>query len=379
MKNIAVLFVILGAFWGCKKPELEDVVPVDDDSIVVIDDGNYYMDLQEIAFPSSSPWSIKTLGTNEFLLALKKGKLGWYKDTVYQEINFPIEVASDFQGGLMGLALHPNFKFNNLIYFTYSKKANNGLYTVFLGRAKFSEGQVSNFEELLEANAYHHDLFHLGSRIVFDKNGHIYMSIGDRAMQNEAQNLSNHIGTILRLDEWGNPLPDNPFYNDENALPEIWSFGHRNPQGLAIHPVTQALWSHEHGPMGGDEINIIEKGGNYGWPLVTLGINYDGTIISPDSSLEGMIDPIHFWTPSIAPSDMLFYRGDEFPAWQNHLLIGALRGAHLNKTIFAGAELIEEKRLYPDSGRLRSLDIDENGVIYLAYEHPHRILRLRRI
>jgi glucose/arabinose dehydrogenase len=329
----------------------------------------------------SQPWGMAFPEPGKALITEKRGDIILLDlatgdkqtlTTISQAVNFG-------QGGLLDIVLHPNFGFNRWVYVTYARRMGAGGYTTALGRIKFENNQLHQFEELFVAQATTSSGAHFGSRLAFDNDGLLYFSIGDRGVQQEAQNLQNHIGCVLRLHDDGTVPLDNPFLNDPNALPEIFSYGHRNIQGLARHPETGEMWSHEHGPMGGDEINILVPGGNFGWPLVSFGRNYNGTPVSNDTAGPGLIQPIHYWTPSIAPCGMAFITGSQYPGWENDLFIGALVLQHLNHTSFIQNRLSSETRYFEQAGRIRNVAMCPQGYLYYANETSGTITRLNPV
>ncbi|KFD39979.1 PQQ-dependent sugar dehydrogenase [Schleiferia thermophila] len=316
----------------------------------------------------SIPWGMAFLNESEVLIAEKSGDILLANVTTGTKKNiFKVPGAILFgQGGLMDIRLHPDFSKNKLIYFSYSKMA-DGQPTTALGRAKYSNEAISDFEEIFVANARSNSGVHFGSRIAFDGKGHLFLGLGDRGNMQQAQNTLNHMGCLLRLNEDGSVPEDNPFVGKPDFLPEIWSYGHRNIQGLDFHPTTGKLWAHEHGPQGGDEINIIEPGNNYGWPLATYGEQYGGGTIGPPT-YPGTVQPIHHWTPSIAPCGMAFLKSDKYPGLNGNLFIGSLVGQHLNMTRFLNHTLVSETRLFQGEGRIRNVVESPDGYIYFSDE-----------
>ena len=285
------------------------------------------------------------------------------------------EVYTGGQGGLLDVIVSPDFNKNKKIYFTYAVKKSEGK-TTALGSAIFSKDGLKEVRELFVANAYSSDNVHFGSRLAFDLAGNIFMSIGDRGKRDRAQILGYHTGKILRLDQEGKALGDNPFVKNKEALPEIWSYGHRNPQGLFYDKKTNKLYEGEHGPRGGDEINLIEAGKNYGWPVVTYGREYHGPKISDSGSKPGIVEPLKYYVPSIAPCGLMIYQGELFPEWKGDFFQGALVLKHLNHVSFKNNKIGEEKRYLEDlSYRVRNVAQSPDGYIYLATDNG-KILRL---
>lgn len=278
--------------------------------------------------------------------------------------------------GLHDAERHPDHANNGWIYLSYS--VGEEIHSsIVLDRIRLDGSRIVEQERLFTADAWSESSYHCGGRIQFH-DGHVYMTIGDRLHEDRAQDRSNHTGTILRLREDGSVPEDNPYVGVEGARPEIWSYGHRSPQGLFVDPETGDLWEHEHGPRGGDELNRIERGGNYGWPVISYGFQYDGGPIGKGIvQQEGMEQPLWVWVPSIAPSDLVIYRGDAFPAWRGSFLIGAMALTHLNRLQFAEGKVVLEERLAIGTlGRIRSIAVDDAGLVYLGSDSGD-IWRLR--
>ena len=280
-------------------------------------------------------------------------------------------------GGMMDIALHPEFKKNGWIYFNYTIKNSEG-YTMVLDRARIKANIMVDRQRLFQAFPRYTEEGHFGSSIAI-KGGYIYFSMGDfYELKDSAQSLYNHLGKIIRLHDDGRIPKDNPYVNVPGAKAEIWSLGHRNPQGLAFYPGSNTLYEHEHGPRGGDEINLIERGKNYGWPIICHGIDYDGLPIGEGiKAKEGMEQPIYFYLPSIAPCGISFYTGSVFPQWKNSLFIGALALKHLNRVELKDGKVIHEERLFADQKwRVRSVKEGPEGFLYLGIDKG-RILRIK--
>jgi glucose/arabinose dehydrogenase len=314
------------------------------------------------------------------LIADRNGDLHRKSGENMQMINNVPEVWYQGQGGLMDIKLHPDFERNGLIYLSYSKFRKEGdktFKTTAVVRAILNGITLENVEEIFEALPYWETRHHYGCRMDFDKDGYLYISVGDRGKRDiNPQALDNHCGKIHRLHDDGSIPDDNPFIDTEGAMPSIYSYGHRNPQGLVKHPETGEIWTHEHGPRGGDEINIIHKGKNYGWPHVSFGINYDGSIFTNETHREGMEDPLHYWVPSIAPCGMDFVRGDKYPGWEGDLMIGSLRFRYLHRCKIEDGKVVHEELLLKNIGRLRNVRQGPDGYIYIGVEDPGRIYRL---
>lgn len=327
------------------------------------------------------PWGIVFLPDGSMLFTERSGKLfrSVHKGSV-EEISGLPDILAEGQSGLMDIVLHPKFSANHILYLSYSafKKTDGSTISTTAILKATLEGNVLThqtviFEALPYAKAKHNN----GSRMVFGTDGKLYFSVGDRGNEKEnPQSLYNDLGKIHRINDDGTVPEDNPFVHIAGAKPSIYSYGHRNPQGLYINKVTGQIWSHEHGPRGGDELNLIKKGANYGWPVITYGINYNGKIISKISALEGMEQPIHYWTPSIAPSGMSFVTGNRYPGWKDQLLIGSLRFKYLNLCHMKGNKVESEEILMKNIGRVRDVRMGPDGYIYVSVENPGYIFRL---
>jgi glucose/arabinose dehydrogenase len=280
------------------------------------------------------------------------------------------------QGGLLDIQLHPEYSKNGLIYLSYAKPGTDGGGTT-IARAKLQGNTLTDLQELFSAQPFSGSGLHFGSRIAFDGNGYMFFSCGERGTKENAQNLGNHLGKILRLHDDGRIPKDNPFVNKTGAKPEIWSYGHRNPQGLVYDKESKTLWAHEHGPKGGDELNRIEKGKNYGWPLITYGINYDGKPISDKTEQTGLEQPVTYWVPSIAPCGMAIVKGNKFPAWKNNLLIGALAHQHVARVELKDEKYVKQEKLLDKVARVRAVAESPDGFIYVATEGPGLLLKIK--
>lgn len=336
----------------------------------------YNLQKETVASGFQQPWGMAFLNESELLVTEKNGDVrhvvvGSDQNTVIYKVDAAVEHG---QGGLLDVALHPDFHETGKVYFTYTKE-NDGEFTTALGVAVYADQQITDFKELFAADAYSASVSHFGSRLVFDESGYLYFSVGDRGMRDEVQNTMNHNGCVIRLRDDGTVPGDNPFVDHPDYRDEIWSYGHRNIQGLALHPETGEIWSHEHGPQGGDEINILQKGCNYGWPEVSYGEEYGGGTIG-DTAGEGFIDPLHYWTPSIAPCGMAILSNESYPSLHNAIVTGALVGQHLNITLFSSQTLTREKRFFEGEGRIRNTAASPAGVLYIADESDGEIYRI---
>ena len=289
------------------------------------------------------------------------------------------KVFASGQGGLHDVILDRSFTDNHTIYFCYAEPAAGGARTALARARLMEESTLTDVTVIFHQDGPLSSGNHFGCRIVQARDDNLFLTLGEHfTHRDQAQNLANHLGKIVRLRPDGSVPPDNPFVANRSAKPEIWSFGHRNPQGLALHPATGRLWEHEHGPRGGDEINIIEKGKNYGWPVIGYGIDYSGAKIHESTHKEGMEQPIWYWVPSIAPSGMAFYTGSLFPPWRDNLFVGALAGQVLVRIELEGEKVRKEERLLRElRERIRDVRQGPDGALWLATDNSAgRILRL---
>lgn len=324
------------------------------------------------------PWGMAFLPDGDMLVTERSGQLFRFGDGKLKSIITGVpEVYAEGQGGLLDIVLHPDYKNNGWIYISYSQKADNGNKgNTAIFRAKLKGNQLVDQQELFKAMPNTNSGVHFGCRMVFDDKGYLFFSVGERGEKTNAQKLTNHCGKIHRIFDDGRIPPDNPFVNTPGAMPTIYSYGHRNPQGIDIHPVTRQIWNNEHGPRGGDEINIVGKGNNYGWPVITFGINYDGTIITNETAKEGMQQPVFQWTPSIGPSSMKFVIGDRYPGWKGDILSGSLSFKYLERCHLEDGKVTEQEKLLENAGRVRNVNISPDGYIYVATESPGIIVKL---
>ena len=328
--------------------------------------------IKEITEELGIVWGMDFLDDNHLIFTQRSGQAGVlnvHTGLVTWLQGLP-EVYDERQGGLLDVKIAPDYAQSGWIYFTYSKPANGSAVTALV-RAKLLESKRLDWQDLLITKSESFEDIHFGSRIAFDDKGHVYFSVGDRGNRANAQDLKNHAGTIIRLNMDGSVPNDNPFVGNTDALDEIWSYGHRNPQGLVFDKKTNRLWEIEHGPRGGDEINLIEKGQNYGWPIVSQGREYFSGSPVGEPHKEGIIEPVKVYIPSIAPSGLIVYQGSEFPNWQGSLFSGALVLRHLNQVVLDndGKAVVEQRYLQDLNQRVRSLTQDEQGRIYVATDN----------
>jgi glucose/arabinose dehydrogenase len=338
--------------------------------------------LEIIAAALDTPWGIEFLPDGRLLVTDRVGLLR----TVANGMLDPVVIGGlpalwvRQDAGLMDVAVHPAYATNGWIYLSFVEPGGNqpGASTTKLIRARIRDHRLVDQQTIFQAppDLYWDNNTHFGSRFVFDREGHLYYSLGDRGRRDLAQDLSSPYGKLHRVHDDGQAPVDNPFVDQPGALKTIWTYGHRNPQGLAFHPATGELWVAEHGPRGGDELNVIVKGRNYGWPVITHGIDYDGTAISTMSAKEGMEPPVVQWTPTIAPAGIAFYTADRFPGWKDHLLLTALSGQHLRRLEIANGRVTHQEVLFKGHGRVRDVKVGPDGYVYLALNAPGRIARL---
>jgi hypothetical protein len=328
-----------------------------------------------------NPWSMAFLPDGRMLITERAGRLRLV-DQDYkldpQAIDGLPEVVSQGQGGLFDVVLHPQYAQNGWIYWAYSAPGPGGWGTA-LARGKLQAYRMTDVKVLFSMRPKTRSSNHFGGRIVFDPAGLLYLTLGDRGDKDRAQKLDDHAGSVIRLHDDGRVPANNPFVNKAGAMTEKWTLGNRNIQGAALHPKTGELWTHEHGPQGGDEVNVMRFGLNYGWPIITYGVNYGlGTKIGEGQTKPGMTQPLHVWVPSIAPSGMAFVSGSQFPQWQGDLLVGALRGQMLLRLTLDGEKVIREERLLQGrSGRIRDVRIGPDGLVYLLTDEAQgALLRL---
>lgn len=324
-----------------------------------------------------NPWSMAFLDNGDMLVTERPGRLRIIRDGELLPDAVPgvPEVLAEGQGGLLDVILHPDFSSNRFIYLSYSKPyTDEEGATTAVARARFENDRLTAVEDIFVANTRGRG--HYGSRLAFDSDGFLFISVGERQVPSRgdleahpAQDPTNHHGTINRVHDDGRIPEDNPFIGQEGIEPSIWSYGHRNPQGLAIHPETGDIWVTEHGPQGGDELNLIQPGNNYGWPVIGYGVNYgSGLAIHEGTRRDGMESPVHFWIPSIATSGLMIYTGDRFPAWKGNLFAGGLAGQQMARLTMDGQRVLSEETLLDRLGRIRDIRQGPDGFIYVAID-----------
>lgn len=326
------------------------------------------------------PWSMAFLPDGRMLVTERPGRLRLIENGRLDPV--PVTglpaIRQHGQGGLLDVVLHPDYEKNGWIYFSYAGADASGIGTE-VGRGRLKAHRIVDWQLLFSMQPKSGSGHHFGSRLVFDRDGYLFITLGERGERFRAQDLNDHAGSVIRLLDDGRIPADNPFVDRPDARPEIYSYGHRNLQGAALHPVTGELWTHEHGPQGGDELNIIRRGRNYGWPVITYGKEYGtGFDIGEGTHKKGMEQPLYYWVPSIAPSGMAFYTGDRFPDWRGNLFIGSLKFKLLVRLTLDGPRVIDEQRLLQGKlGRIRDVRSGPDGYLYLLTDADNgKLVRL---
>lgn len=348
----------------------------------------YNIRVDKVADGLANPWSLAFLPNGDLLVTERAGQLRLIRAGVLQAepIAGVPETKQTVLGGLLDVLLHPDFASNQLLYLSYAKGHEDGQRsTTALARARFDGAQLTDVQDIFIANSWSASPTNFGGRMSFGTDGMLYMTVGERQEQDRAQDGMDHGGKLVRLHDDGSVPTDNPFVGRDDMLPEIHALGLRSPQGLALHPTTGELWENEHGPLGGDEMNIMRAGGNYGWPLVTHGLDYDGATISEDTQREGLDAPFMVWIPSIAISGLSFYTGDAFPLWQGNAFVGSMvmgrtpMTGHIQRISFSdeGVPLAREPLLLPLQQRIRDVRPGPDGYLYVLTDHnPGAVLRI---
>jgi glucose/arabinose dehydrogenase len=343
----------------------------------------------EIAGGLANPWSLAFLPNGDMLVTERAGRLRILRNGVLDPT--PIAgvpaVRNTILGGLHEVLLHPDFATNQILYLSYAKGGEGDLATTAVSRGRFDGTKLDDVEEIFVAENWSASPTNFGARMVFGRDGKLYLTVGERQEQERAQNTMLHGGKVLRLNDDGSVPADNPFVGKEGYLPEIYSLGHRSPQGLAVHPATGAIWENEHGPLGGDEINVIEPGKNYGWPLVTYGRDYDGSIVSDLSSRPDLAPPLMYWVPSIAISGLTFYTGDRFPEWKGNAFVGSMMAGrirwtgHVQRLTFENGQPIQREPILVEiRQRIRDVRAGPDGLLYvLTDQNPGVVLRVEPV
>ena len=327
------------------------------------------------------PWAIVWLPDGRMLVTERPGRLRIVEGgRLLSEPVHGIPAVYGGEGGLLDVKLHPNYSKpgNDWIYLSYGDKSPDGLGMTAVIRGRLRNGAFVEQQQIFKADysMYRSGGMRFGSALLFDDKGHLFFSVGDRAHPGDEQDLSHPNGKVHRVNDDGSIPKDNPFADRPNVIRSIWTYGHRNPQGLVFNPVTGELWETEHGPRGGDELNIIRRGHNYGWPVITYGINYDGTPITDHTAQDGMDQPITYWVPSIATGPITFYTGDRFPQWKDNLFLGSLATQQLRRLVIDGHSVTHQEILFKGIGRMRDVVNGPDGYLYVVMNQPDRIMRL---
>jgi len=340
--------------------------------------------IEVVAKTLEHPWAVAFLPDGRMLVTERPGRMRIV--TRDGKLSRPLpgvpKVAATGQGGLLDVVLAPNFERSRLVYFSFSEPRDGGMNGTSVARTRLaglgSEERLEDLEVIFRQQPSHRGGLHFGSRLAFAPDGNLVVTLGERFQMRFAQDLGRHWGKVVRITPDGNAPADNPFVGRKGARPEIWSYGHRNPQAAAINPATNVLWVIEHGPQGGDEVNIVERGANYGWPVIGYGIDYSGAKLHESTHKEGMQQPAYYWVPSIAPSGMAFYTGDLFPDWKGNLLVGALAERTLHRLVLDGPQVVAEEVLLRDHGeRIRDVRQGPDGAVWLLTDEANgKLLRL---
>jgi glucose/arabinose dehydrogenase len=365
MRRDAWLIILIVALTlGCDRAPVADVP----DTAVTSDQATFRV--VEVAGGLEHPWAMAFLPDGDLLITERPGRLRILREGVLDPtpIEGVPEVYASGQGGLLDVVPDPDFASNRLIYLSYAARGDGGAGTR-VARARLGDGRLEDLEVIFEGMMGSGGQ-HFGSRLGFDREGYLYITLGERGQADSAQDLRALAGKVVRLHPDGSVPEGNPFVGQGDAAPEIFSWGHRNPQGLAVHPETGAVWVEEHGPRGGDEINVVRAGVNYGWPVITYGRAYSGLPIGEGTHKEGMAQPLYYWVPSISPSGMAFYQGEAFPQWQGDLFVGGLSGHLLARLELDGEQVVEEERLLDGVlGRIRDVRVGPDGYLYLLTDY----------
>ncbi len=371
MRLFITLF-LLSLLTACKAQTKLNDVPLE------ADPKDYTIEI--VANNINIPWGFTWLPDGSMLVTDRSGEIYHIKNREVTTIKNVPKVVARGQGGMLDIIVHPKYNDNGWIYFCFSSPEGDGnASNTELMRAKLENGAFTNIQSLYKATPYTTRGHHFGSRIVFDQAGYLYFTVGDRGNHFELpQDITKDGGKVYRLHDDGRIPADNPFVNSENAKTAVYSFGHRNPQGMTVHPKTGEVWTHEHGPKGGDEINIIKKGANYGWPTISYGINYNGTILTEETHRDGMEQPLYYWIPSIAPSGMTFVFGNKYLQWEGNLLVGSLVFEYLERLHIENNQVVKRVKMLDGIGRVRNVVQGPDGYVYVGVEGKG-VLRIKSL
>ncbi len=372
--KIIIAFIGMLSWIACESPKQEKA-PVDPYAVTT---EKLTIKVDTLYEGFEHPWGMTWLSDGRMLVTERKGEILIFKDDQYtgEKLAGVPAVHEVNQAGLLDIQTHPDHAANGWIYFSYAKPVDGGGATAIM-RAKVEGNSLTEKEDLIVTTPAVEGGRHFGSRIIFDKDNYLYFSNGERGSNPEnAQSLKNSHGKIHRIHDDGRIPSDNPFVNEPDAIPSIWTYGNRNPQGLVYDRANDRIYGIEHGPKGGDEINLIKKGNNYGWPEITYGIDYDDSIITEDTVKTGMEQPIHFWRPSIAPCGSTLVTSDRYPSWKGNLLVGALAKQHIARVTLDGSSYAGEEKLLQDIGRVRHVAQSPDGYIYAITEGTGFLIKL---
>ncbi len=363
MKNIILAGLMATLIIGCNTPKKEN-------DVAIKTEAKLSYSYERVVDNLNNPWGMDWLPDGSMLITEKSGELIHFKNGKKTTVTNVPEVYNSGQGGLLDIELHPDYANNGWIYFTYASTDGGGSGgNTKLSRAKLKQNALVEIEQLYKATPNTTRGQHFGSRIEFDDKGYVYFTIGERGNREvNPQDITRDGGKVYRLHDDGRIPDDNPFVNRSGAKKAIYTYGNRNPQGMDTHPETGEIWFHEHGPKGGDEINIVKKGANYGWPVISYGVNYDGSQFTDETSRPGMEQPIYYWTPSIAPCGMTFVTGNKYPNWKGHLLVGSLKFGYVELLKLDGTKVTAREKIAQGIGRVRNVKQGPDGFVYVAVE-----------
>ncbi|MEN2281908.1 PQQ-dependent sugar dehydrogenase [Algoriphagus sp. SE2] len=379
--NFSQLAIAISLLFSCsQKTEVKEEVPAEPiDETYAVQSEKLLFNVDTLYTGFDNPWGMTWLTDGTLLVTEKEGEILIFKDDKFtgEKVQGLPEVSTKGQGGLLDIQAHPNYGENGWLYISYAKQVSEEETTTAIMRFRLDGTTAVDQEELIQSQPAWKGGNHYGSRIVFDNDGYLFYSNGDRFNRPEnAQELTNSHGKIHRIHDDGRIPEDNPFVNTPEAVPSIWSYGSRNPQGLYFDKANNRLWESEHGPMGGDELNLIEKGKNYGWPVITYGKNYDGTTITEITKKEGMEQPVTYYVPSIATAGITMVTSDKYPAWKGDILIGALAKMHINRVDMDGTKALSQEIILQDIGRVRQVKESPDGYLYAVTQATGLLIKI---
>lgn len=381
ISRLGTFAVGAAVFFACEqKAEETQTIPEEPiDETYAVQTEKLLLNVDTLYTEFESPWGMTWLSDGTLLVTEKKGEILVFKEDKFtgEKIQGLPAVSTNGQGGLLDIQAHPNYGENGWLYISYAKQVTDEETATAIMRFRLDGMNAVDQEELIQSQPAWKGGNHYGSRIVFDNDGYLYYSNGDRFDRKmNAQELTNSHGKIHRIKDDGSIPEDNPFVGTPDAIPSIWSFGSRNPQGLYFDKANNRLWESEHGPMGGDELNLIEKGKNYGWPIITYGKNYDGSTITEITEKEGMEQPVSYYVPSIATAGITMVTSDKYPAWKGDILIGALAKMHINRVDMDGTKALSQEIMLQDIGRVRQIKESPDGYLYAITEGTGLLVKI---